>query len=195
MKTLPHLARAVRSGLLAAVLAGIALPAQAAWNWAVVGGESSIGFAGEHAGNKFKGVFETWEAKIIFDPADLSGSKALVTVNLGSAKTGDTTYDKTLPTADWFNIAATPSGVFETTGFRALGPETFEADGTLTIRGIKLPVVLAFTFKAEGDTAKLTGKTTLKRADFGIGKGSDGDGTWVSLDIPVVVDVKLKKVP
>lgn len=161
--------------------------------WTVVPGESSIGFSGEHAGTKFKGTFEKWEAAINFDPADLAGSKATVTVVMASAKTGDATYDKTLPTADWFNVAVTPTGVFETSAFRSVGAEMFEADATLSIRGVKVPVVFSFGFKVDGDTAKLVGKTALKRVAFGIGKGSDGDGTWVSLDIPVDVRVSLKK--
>jgi polyisoprenoid-binding protein YceI len=178
------------SALLA--LAAFALPAHAgAWN--VVPAGSKIAFAGEHAGNAFKGVFEKWDAVIRFDPADLSGSKATVTIALASAKTGDTTYDKTLPSADWFDVAKGPSAVFETTAFRTKGGDAFEADATLSIRGAKVPVVFAFTFKPAGDTATLAGKATLKRVDFGIGKGSDASGAWVSLDIPVDVTVALKK--
>ncbi len=185
-----RLGQTLAAGLLAVlVTCGSAM----AGVWTVVPAESSIGFLGEHAGNKFKGTFEKWDAAINFDPGDLAGSKATVTVALGSAKTGDATYDKTLPTIDWFNIAATPSGVFETTAFRSVGTEMFEADATLSMRGVKVPVVFAFTFKVEGDTAKLVGKTALKRIAFGVGKASDDNGTWVSLDIPVEVRVSLKK--
>ena len=167
----------------------------AATTWTVLPGDSKISFSGEHAGNKFKGTFEKWDAAISFDPADLAGSKATVTVALASAKTGDPTYDKTMPAADWFDAAKGPAGVFETTGFRAVSGEAFEADGTLAIRGVKVPVVLAFDFKATGETAKLTGNTKLKRLDFAIGKGSDESGSWVSLEIPVEVSLSLKKAP
>ncbi len=170
----------------------LSLPARAT-PWTVVPADSKIAFSGTHAGNTFKGTFEKWEAAIAFDPADLAGAKATVTVALASAKTGDATYDKTLPTADWFDAAKGPSGVFETSSFRATGPNAFEADGTLAIRTFKIPVVLAFTFMQAGDTARLVGKTSLKRLDFGIGKGSDGDGSWVALDIPLDVSVSLKK--
>ena len=165
----------------------------AATTWTVVPADSKIAFSGQHAGNTFKGVFEKWAATISFDPADLPSSKATVTVALASAKTGDQTYDKTLPTADWFDAARSPSAVFETSTFRGLGGDKFEADGTVSIRGMKAPVTLVFTFTAVGDTAKLTGATKLKRLDYGIGKGSDGDGSWVGLDIPVEVNVSLKK--
>jgi polyisoprenoid-binding protein YceI len=172
---------------IAAVLPALASP------WAVVPTESKIAFSGEHAGTKFKGTFEKWDAVIAFDPANLAASKATVTVQLASAKTGDTTYDKTLPTLDWFDIAKGPTGVFETTGFRALGADKYEADATLSLRGIKMPVVFTFDFKATGDTAKLIGKAEVKRMDFGIGKTSDATGAWVSLSIPLEVTVGLKK--
>jgi polyisoprenoid-binding protein YceI len=177
---------------IALALSVLSFPAVAG-PWTVVPADSKIAFSGTHAGNTFKGTFEKWDAVINFDPADLASAKATVTVALASAKTGDATYDKTLPTPDWFDTAKGPSGVFETSQFRTTGADTFEADGTLAIRGFKVPVVLAFTFKASGDTAKLVGKTKLKRLDFGIGKGSDGDGSWVALDIPVDVSVGLKK--
>ena len=179
--------------LLAVGLIAASSAASAATAWVVDPTGSRIGFAGEHAGNKFKGTFGSWDAAIAFDPADLAGSKATVTVALVSAKTGDATYDKTMPTADWFDAVKAPSAVFETTAFRSKGGDAFEADGTLRIRGINVPVVLAFTFTRSGDTAKLTGSTRLKRLDFGIGKSSDADGAWVSLDIPVEIEVALKK--
>lgn len=186
----------LRSTLLV-MLTALAVGADrtAAANWTVVPTESKISFSGVHAGNTFKGVFETWTAAIAFDAADLAGSKATVTVALASAKTGDPTYDKTLPTLDWLDAAHGPSGVFETGAFRALGGDKFEADATLSIRGVKVPVVFAFEFKANGETATLVGATALKRIAFGIGKGSDEGGAWVSLDIPVAVTVALKKAP
>ena len=166
-----------------------------ATNWIADTKESRIGFGGTHAGNAFKGSFGTWEAVVAFDPADLAHSKATVTVSLASAKTGDATYDKTLPTVDWFDVARGPTAVFETSGIRGVSGDSFVADGTLSIRGAQVPVVFTFDFKANGDTAQLTGKTQLKRLAFGIGKGSDDSGAWVSLDIPVDVTVTFKRAP
>lgn len=178
--------------LAVALAMAAALPAFAS-PWAVVPTESKIAFSGEHAGSKFKGTFEKWDAVIVFDPANLATSKATVTVQLASAKTGDITYDKALPGLDWFDIAKGPTGVFETSAFRSTGPDKYEADATLALRGVKVPVVFAFEFKATGDTAKLIGKADLKRMDFAIGKSSDASGAWVSLSIPLEVTVGLKK--
>ena len=161
--------------------------------WVVRPAESKISFAGMHAGSKFTGEFRSWTAQIRFDPNDLSGSKALVLVDLSSAATGDQTYDKTLPTTDWFNVGKFAEGRFETTGFTAKGGNQFEAQGTLSLRGVEMGVLLAFTFEENGTTAKIAGKTMLQRLDFGIGKGSDSLGDWVSLNIPVNVAVVMDK--
>ncbi|MCH9807573.1 MAG: YceI family protein [Alphaproteobacteria bacterium] len=180
--------------VIAMLLAGAMNPAVAeATKWNVKTAESKIGFSATHAGRAFDGEFKSWSADIRFDPSDLEGSQAVVLVDLASAFTGDQTYDKTLPTVDWFNTSKFAEGRFETTGFQAKGDNQFTAAGTLTMRGIAVPVSLDFTFEASGGTAQLQGRTTLKRLDYGIGKGSDSAGDWVALDIPVTVSVALEK--
>lgn len=185
--------RAVAMGAAALVVATVAAPAPAATaaEWTVVERESRIGFSGTHAGRGFKGAFARWTADITFDPAKLETARAVVKVDLASAATGDTTYDKTLPTVDWFNIAKFTTATFTTTGFTAAGGNAFEALGTLDLRGTQVPVTLRFTFERTAAGARLEGRTTLKRTDFGIGKGSDATGEWVSIDIPLEVSVAL----
>lgn len=176
------------------LIAAMTLPsAAAAQRWKVVAAQSKIGFEGTHAGRAFAGVFNSWTADIRFDPADLASSKAVVLVDLASATTGDQTYDKTLPTADWFDIAKFSEGRFETTGITANADGSFVADGSLTLRGVSVPVTLEFTFEPDGDTALLQGTASLQRLDFGIGKSSDAPGDWVSLDIPVVVEAVMER--
>lgn len=189
--------RAALAGLVAIAAVQLsAASAEAATVWQVVPEKSRIGFAGTHAGRPFTGTFQSWQADIAFDPADLATSKAQVTIDLSSAVTGDATYDKTLPTADWFNISAIAQSTFVTTSIApAENGETFTADGQLSIRGVDVPVSLTFSFVETGDEAQLEGTAVLKRLDFGIGKGSDAEGAWVSLDIPVMVSVTLKRAP
>ncbi len=187
-------ARLVLTGLLAAVCIGGSASAEPA-KWIVRPAESKISFSGTHAGREFTGQFGSWTADIRFDPKDLAGSKAVVLVNLASAFTGDQTYDKTLPTADWFDVSKFSEGRFETAKFTASGGNKYEALATLSLRGVNAEVLLKFTFEEQGATAKLSGETTLQRVAFGIGKGSDASGDWVSLDIPVSVSVVMDKAP
>lgn len=178
--------------LSAGVLATFAGPA-AATTWTVVTDASTIGFSGAHAGRPFDGRFTQWQADITFDPENLDAASAVVRVDLTSASTGDRTYDKTLPSKDWFQTDTSATATFETQTFRKTGGSTFEADGPLTLRQIEVPVTLAFTFEEVDGTATIKGSAKLKRLDWQIGEKSDAAGSWVSLDIPITIDVTLKR--
>jgi len=178
--------------LLAACVMAFTPMAGHATQWQPILAESRIAFSGTHAGRAFEGTFKSWSADITFDPDDLANAKAVVSIDLASAHTGDLTYDKTLPTSDWFDVGKAEEGRFVTSTFKKVGEDAFEADGVLTVRGFEVPVTLAFTFKREGGSARLTGTTRLDRLAFAIGKSSDESGAWVSLEIPVSVDVRMK---
>lgn len=167
----------------------------AAAKWIVDAGASRIVFSGTHTGRAFTGSFRSWIADITFDPDDLAASKAIVRIDLGSATTGDATYDRTLPTADWLDTARSTTASFATTSFRSIAPGRYEADGILELRGATLPVVLVFDLRIDGDTAWMSGRANLKRLDFGIGKMSDADGAWVSLDIPLEITLVARRKP
>lgn len=161
--------------------------------WTVDHGQSAIAFGGSHAGRPFAGKFERWTADIRFSPDDLANSAVSVTVDLTSAATGDATYDKTLPTADWFDIASAANATFTANAFTDKGNGGYEAQGTLSLRGVDVPVTLAFTLVIDGDAALMAGNANLQRMAFGIGKSSDAPGDWVSLDIPITVTVIAKR--
>lgn len=157
--------------------------------WAVDAGKSAITFSGQHVGKTFKGSFRNWQAEIDFDPARPEAAKVKVAIDLASAQTGDAMYDKTLPTADWFDVAKTRNATFTATKITKTGDNAYLADGELAIRGKGVPVKLPFTLHITGNTAVMEGKATLTRTAWGIGSGSDARGEWVSLQIPVQVKV------
>ena len=82
-----------------------------------------------------------------------------------------------------------PTARFETSTFRALGGDRYEAEGTLTIKDQTAPVTLAFTFRRDGEIARVEGTTTLDRTDFDLGMASDPNAQWVSRDIEVRIEV------
>jgi cytochrome b561 len=167
----------------------------AAAEWVVDAGKSRIAFSGTHTGRAFSGSFRNWTAAITFDPDDMAASRAIVRVDLSSATTGDAIYDKTLPTADWLDTARSATANFESIAFRSVAPGRYEARGELEMRGARLPVILVFDLRIDGDTAWMSGRANLKRLDFGIGKMSDADGAWVSLDIPLEITLVARRKP
>ncbi|MNJ38745.1 hypothetical protein D3C77_335980 [compost metagenome] len=165
----------------------------AAVAWNVDKAASAIEFSGSHTGKAFTGRFEQWEARIWFDPADLAGSKAVVTVQTGSARTGDATQEGSLPGAEWFDTATYPTARFEATTFKALGGNRYEAAGTLRIKTTTVPVVLPFTFDEANGEATVAGRLELDRTALNLGMMSDAGGAWVSKAIGVEIKVKASR--
>lgn len=165
----------------------------AAVAWNVDKAASAIEFSGTHTGKAFTGRFEQWEARIWFDPADLAGSKAVVTVQTGSARTGDATQEGSLPGAEWFDTATYPTARFEATTFKALGGSRYEAAGTLRIKTTTVPVVLPFAFDEANGEATVAGRLELDRTALNLGMMSDAGGAWVSKAIGVEIKVKASR--
>lgn len=179
------------AGLLLAGSMGLASIAEAR-TWQADDRRGSISFSGRHMGKTFTGRFDKWDADIEFDPAKPDAARVEVTIDLGSARTGDAMYDKTLRNADWFDIGSWRQAKFVSKRITKAGRNRYVADGKLTIRGRVVPVELPFTLDIERNTAKMTGRVTLKRTDWGIGSRSDPKGEWVSLDIPVEVELEAR---
>ena len=172
------------AGLAALVSPVLAAPAPA---WTVDAANSKLGFRGAFNGDAFNGLFHRWSAQIAFDPKNLAGSKAVVSVDMASAATGDADRDQALPTADWFSAKTQPRASFVATSFKDLGGGKYQAAGDLTIRGVKKPVVLPFTLAISGDTARMNGAVAINRTAFGIGQGQWKTGDVVATEVTVTV--------
>jgi polyisoprenoid-binding protein YceI len=162
-------AHVVSIGLVAALLATAAQAAAPAW--IVDKARSKLGFDSAMSGVKFSGAFQQWDAAITFDPKDLATSKAVVTVNVASAKTGDNDRDSNIPTADWFNAAKFPKATFVTSSIKAVGPNKYVANGILSLKGISKPVTLPFTLTIAGNIATMSGSVAIDRSQWGVGAG------------------------
>ena len=182
------------SAALAVAIGLAALPGSAvAKPWMVDAAKSTITFAGTATGQPFSGTFKSFAASIDFDPAKPTEGHATVTVETGSAATGDAQKDELIPGADFFNASAFPKAVFQTTGFKALGGDKFEADGTLTIRDVTKPIALPFTFTADGGTAHAVGTVQLLRQSFGVGQGAWSADDNVAFAVDVTIDIAAKQ--
>jgi polyisoprenoid-binding protein YceI len=170
----------------------LCVPAAAA-QWQVVPAESSIGFSSVWNNRTIEGRFERFQARINFDPEKLSEAMADVTIDLGSATTGDRTVNSSLSGEDWFATRASPTARFVTQSITRTGPDQYLARGTLTLRGRSVPVELPFRLTISGNQAVMQGQTRLDRRAFGIGMQSDAPGRWVSFPVPVTVRVLARR--
>ena len=158
-------------------------------DWMIDGSRSRIEFTGNHAGQDFTGHFQKWTGTIAFDPAALEQSRAVIEIDMASAKTGDNYKDGTLPQEEWLDVKHFPQARFETQNFTRSSEGHYEAEGHLTIKGNSVSLTLPFALKIEGADATMSGSATLDRIALGIGTKSDPNAEWVSREIKVQVTV------
>ena len=174
-----------------ALLATVAAPAMAAPapNWAVDKTKSRVAFIASMNGQPINGSFRRFDTRIAFDPANLAGSSVVTVIYTGTAVTGDAGRDESLPTPDWFNVAAFPHATFTSKTFKNTGPNRYTAIGTLTIRGVKRTIALPFQLVINGNVARMQGSLAVDRRWFGVGQGQFA--TPDSVAAKVVINITL----
>ena len=177
----------LRTLATAAVIA-IAAPA-AATKWKVDPARSRIGFSGTQTGEMFQGQFGVVLATIDFDPANPEAGRALIDIDLATAKTGDSQRDEALPGEDWFDIARFPKARFEAKRFTSKGANAYEVTGTLCLRGVCRDLVLPFKLEIKEGTAHVTGHLDVMRTAFGVGQHEWSSDEYVGFAVGIDIDL------
>jgi len=137
--------------------------------WEVQDGTLSIGVT--QSGSDISGEFSEWTAQIAFNPeATPNYGDVTATIAIGSLTLG--TLSAQALGADYFDATAFPTATFQADIVDG-DDGAFEANGTLTIKGISVPVSMPFALDIEGSTATMTGNLTVNRRDFTIGDTTD----------------------
>lgn len=153
--------------------------------WTVNKARSRLTFSTTQSGSPIRGGFGDWSADILFSPEALEASRVRVTVAMASFTTEDADSQGALGGGQWFDTATHAQAVFTADRFRALGGDRYEARGSLRLKGVSRPATLRFRLTIDGDTARMTGTTTLDRTAFAVGTGE-----WAgTTDIPAEVAV------
>ncbi len=172
-----------------------AVAAAAAPAWTVDKAASSLGFDALEAdtGQAFKGLFGKWDAKIAFDPANLTGSSVAVTVDVTDMKSDFDDATESFPWPEWMNAASFPTATYTATAFKDLGGGNYEADGVLKIKGVEQKVVLPFTLAITGDTAKMSGQVEVDRTVFTVGTGKWAGDDFIGKKVMIKAAVTAKR--
>jgi polyisoprenoid-binding protein YceI len=169
--------------------------AASAADWQIDPAHSKLGFTGTQNGEKFDGGFKKFDAQISLDPDHPETGHIAVTVDMTTAYAGSDDRDQMLPQAAWFDSKKFPQAHFVSTAIRKTGNARYEADATLTIKGITRNVLLPFTLAPEGDHWRAQGTTQLIRSDFQIGQGSFSSEAYVKHAVDVAIDLAAKPLP
>lgn len=150
--------------------------------WQVDKENSQVTFKIKNAGFTVDGSFGGLEAAIVFDENDLESSSIKASVSVETIDTGIEKRDKHLKAKGYFHVEAFPRIEFASSNIRKKGGG-YEAEGTLSIKGVSKKIVIPFTF--EENTFK--GTLALDRVDYGVGKKS----LILSREVQISMNVKV----
>ena len=164
--------------------------------WTIDPAHRSAGFSIRHLMSKVRGRFDEFAGAITIG-ADLAGSTASATISVGSINTGVAMRDQDLRSARFFDAEQYPTMTFAGTGLYLAGPEPLFV-GDLTIKEVTCPVQIAVEFLGFDETGLqgeprigFSGRTTVRRSDYGVGAVTgDGAKVVVSDTVTVTLDVE-----
>ncbi|MDE0853629.1 MAG: YceI family protein [Nevskia sp.] len=117
--------------------------------------------------------FKQFRGSVDFDPAKPAQAKAHIEIDTASFDLGDEDYNNEVRKPAWFDSAHYPKATFDASGIKPLGGSTYEASGTLNLKGKTQALTVPVTFKSEGEATVFDGAVTISRASFNI-----GDAEW-----------------
>ena len=151
--------------------------------------KSSLKFTFEQAGAAASGNFKKFTTVLIYDEKNLAASSLNVRVEIASVDTQEPERDAMLKDADLFNAAKYPAATFAASSLAKRADGGLEAVGKLTIRDTTHDLRLPLTLKPTPDGLELSGKTAIKRLDYGVGQGemkaTDSVGDEVKIEYAV----------
>lgn len=120
-----------------------------------------------------EGQFKAFKGSVAFDVANPAASSAELSIDTASFDLGDEEYNAEVRKKEWFDSKAHPAATFKSSSIRALGPDRFEAQGTLILKGVSRSVKAQVSVKTEGTNRRFEGELPISRAAFAI-----GDAEW-----------------
>jgi polyisoprenoid-binding protein YceI len=140
---------------------------------------STLTFSFEQAGAASQGAFKQFTTTLAYDEKNLAGSSLNVNVQMASLDTQDQDRDTLLAGADLFDTQKYPAATFVANALVRDAKGRLEAAGKLTLRGVTRDLRIPLVIKPTATGLELTGETSIKRLDFGVGQGEWSSTEWV----------------
>jgi polyisoprenoid-binding protein YceI len=154
----------------------------------IVHDESSIKFAVK-ASVPIEGLLDQWDATLTYTSAHVETGVLDVKIQAASVNTGSGMKDGKLKGKDFFNAKEDPLITFHSTKVVQTGPNTFDIQGTFTIRGVSKAESLQLTLSGKGTgEGEVTGIMAFDRKDYGMNSGIP----FIKIADRVEVNVHLK---
>ena len=169
---------------------------------------ASLTFRVNHLGfSNYTARFKRFDARLQFDPAELTASSVTATVDPRSLDLDNPPpgFTDALLGEEWLAVAQFPEMTFRSTKVESTGSNTFRITGDFTLHGVTRPVVLEATFNGgyEGHPMDpharigFSAHGSLQRSEFGIAFGIPAPGTTmgVSDTVDVIIEAEFSGPP
>lgn len=134
-----------------------------------------------------QGRFTAFHGVIAFDPARPAAARARLDVDTASFTIGAPEYDEEARSREWLDVAGHPRATFESSSVRADGAGGYVAAGTLTLKGVAVPLEIPFTSRKTRSAQIYEGAFSVSRQVHGI-----GDPDWDDvLDDTVIIRFRI----
>lgn len=153
----------------------------------------SLTFTFQQAGAESRGSFKQFATRLDFDETKPATGRLEVKVQVASLDTQDEDRDTTLASPELFDATKFPVATFAATSFAKRADGRFDAVGKLTLRGVTKDLRLPLALVPATNGYKLSGETTIRRLDYGIGQGEWQSTEWVGDEVKLRYEVALVK--
>ncbi|MDZ7627418.1 MAG: YceI family protein [Parvularculaceae bacterium] len=137
--------------------------------------------------------WRSWTGDLNWNPGAPEQSSIAVVIDAASIDSGVDKFDDHLKSADFFEVEKYPQITFNSTSVTIDGLATAKIAGDLTVKGATKPVTLDVKINraADDDFAKgyklgFSGKTSIKRSDFGVDKYTP----FVGDDVEILIEAE-----
>jgi len=149
--------------------------------------ESNIEFSIKNFGMQTKGTIKGLQGKIEFNAQKLATSYFNVSLDANSVNTNNSSRDKHLKKADYFDVAKHPTITFTSTKISTTATaNTFVVEGNLTLKGITKFISFNFIPTPQKSGYLFTGDIKINRRDFTIGGSSLVLSDYLSIKLSVI---------
>lgn len=177
----------------AAAAAAPATAARVTARYTQTAANSSLKFTFDQAGAAATGTFRKFTTVLVYDEKNLGASSLDVRVDIASVNTQEQERDDLIKGGDLLNAAKYPAATFSASSLAKRADGGLEAIGKLTIRDTTRELRLPLTLKPTPAGLELSGKTTIRRLDYGVGQGDFKATDSVGDEIKIEYAVSLVK--
>jgi polyisoprenoid-binding protein YceI len=168
-------------------------------SWEIDKEHTNFYFSVDHIYAKVHGRFTDYKGTILFDPDNLKESEISFEIKVKSIDTGISKRDRHLLSKDFLNASKYPLITFASKSISKEGENTYEVNGTLTIKGVSSELILPLTYEGMKDhpflkgseVAGFNGHLSLDRLNFSVGDGSYYKMGAVGKDVDILVTIEV----